>query len=162
MVKSVPSNTQTLLLVDDDPGIRRMLARVLRDEDYTVVLAENGLEALDKIARHPADLVLLDLNLPKQNGWDTFERLTYEHPLVPVIIITARPNQWFTAISAGAAALMEKPLDFTKLLETIKLLLNEPNEVRLARLAGHQTHFHYSPGGLAQGSPPAAKDRRRS
>ncbi len=115
-----------------------MLGRVLRDEEYAVVLAENGIEAMEKIAHHPVDLVLLDLNLPRQNGWDTFERLTYEHPLVPVVIITARPNQWFTAVAAGAAALMEKPLDFATLLETITLLLHEPNEVRLARLAGRQ------------------------
>ena len=145
----------TLLLVDDDPAIRRMIPRLLREEHYQVLAAASGPEALELLARQPVDLVLLDLNLPLQNGWDTFERLTADYPLVPVIIVTARSNQWFTAVSAGAAALMEKPLDFPRLLETIKLLLHEPNHVRLARLAGRQSPFHYSPANSTAGDPDA-------
>jgi two-component system, NtrC family, response regulator GlrR len=144
----------TLLLVDDDPGIRRMVPRILREEDFNVLTAETGPEGLALMARQAVDLVLLDLNMPTQNGWDTFERLTADYPLVPVIIVTARSNQWFTAAAAGAAALMEKPLDFPKLIESIKALLREPNEVRLARLAGRQTPFHYSPGHLPGSGEP--------
>jgi DNA-binding response OmpR family regulator len=123
----------------------------LQADGYQVATAENGQRALDIAASTPIDLVLLDLNLPVKNGWDTFERLTYEHPFVPVIIITARSNQLFPALSAGAGALMEKPLDFPKLLETISALLAEPAETRLARLAGKATSFHYMPAGDAAG-----------
>jgi DNA-binding response OmpR family regulator len=89
--------------------------------------------------------VLLDLNMPVKGGWDTFERLTSEDPLLAVIIITARPNQLFTALGAGVGALLEKPLDFPMLLKTVSALLAESAEARLARVAGHHTDFHYLP-----------------
>jgi DNA-binding response OmpR family regulator len=135
-----------ILLVDDDPGIREMLGRVLEEQGYLVLPAANGRDALDLAAATDIDLVLLDLNLPVKNGWDTFERITTDNPLMPVVIITARPNQIFPALAAGVGALMEKPLDFPKLLETIRALLNESPHTRLARLAGRPADFHFTPG----------------
>ena len=105
--------------------------------------AENGQQALDLANQSAADLVLLDLNMPVKNGWDTFEQLTGEHPLLPIIIITARPNQVFTALSAGAGALLEKPMDIPTLLRAMRKLLAETAEQRLARLVGKNTEFHY-------------------
>jgi len=134
-----------LLLVDDDPSIQKMLTRLLAAEGYHVLPATNGQEALELVAATDVDLVLLDLNLPVKNGWDTYERLTTENPLLPIVIITARPNQLFPALAAGVGALMEKPLDFPKLIETIRQLLEEPREQRLARLAGKPAGFHYLP-----------------
>ena len=132
-----------LLLVDDDPTVREMIGRVLTEAGYTVMLAANGQEALDFAAATEVDLVLLDLNMPVKNGWDTFERLTTANPLLPIIIITARPNQLFQALASGVGALMEKPLDFPTLLATIRTLLDEPAEKRLARIAGKRSEFHY-------------------
>ena len=134
-----------ILLVDDDPGVRRMLLRVLEEEDYAVVPAADGLEAVESATNSAPDLVLLDLNLPFQNGWDTFKRLVADNPSLPVIIITARPNQLFPALAAGAGALMEKPLDLPKLLRTIRDLLAEPAANQLARMAGKAGEFHYLP-----------------
>lgn len=134
-----------LLLVDDDPGVRESLAHVLTGEGYDVLPASNGIEALEMTAQNAVDLVLLDLNLPKKNGWDTFEVMTKQNPQLPVIIITARPNQLFPALSSGAGALMEKPLDFPKLLQSIRDLLAEPVQARIARLAGKPAEFHYMP-----------------
>ena len=135
----------TILLVDDDPSVRGMIGRVLANEGYLVLHAANGAEALGVAAANHIDLVLLDLNMPVMGGWDAFERLTAENPLVAIIVITARPNQLFTALSAGVGALLEKPLDFPVLLETVKKLLEEPAKSRLARLARHHTDFHYLP-----------------
>ena len=132
-----------LLLVDDDPSVREMIGRVLAEAGYIVLLAANGQEALDFAAATEVDLVLLDLNMPVKNGWDTFERLTTANPLLPIIIITARPNQLFPALASGVGALMEKPLDFPTLLETIRTLLAEPAERRLDRIAGKAAEFHY-------------------
>src|ERR1035437_6353751 len=131
-----------ILLVDDDPTVRDSLSNVLVAEGYSVIPAANGQQALDLANRLPADLVLLDLNMPIKNGWDTFERLTAEHPLLPIMIVTARPNQLFTALSAGAGALLEKPMDMPTLLRTMEQLLAEPAEQRLARLVGKKTEFH--------------------
>jgi DNA-binding response OmpR family regulator len=134
-----------ILLVDDDPAIREMLGRLLTEEGYAVLPAANGQEALDLAKATEVHLVLLDLNLPLKNGWDTFERLTSESPLLPIIIITARANQLFPALASGVGALMEKPLDVPRLLRTIRELLDEPAEQRLARLAGKPAEFHYLP-----------------
>ena len=86
---------RTILVVDDDPAVRYMLCRLLDEENYKVVAAASGVEAL-KTANHSLPhLVLLDLNLPGKNGWDTFEEMSREIPMTPVIIITARANQLF-------------------------------------------------------------------
>lgn len=144
--RSLRTPAQTILLVDDDPSIRLMVSRVLTGEGYEVICAANGAEALSVTSTARVDLVLLDLNMPVQGGWDTFERLTTENPCLAVIVITARPNQLFTAVGAGVGALMEKPLDFPKLLRTIKNLLSENPETRLARVTGRWAEFHYSSG----------------
>jgi len=136
--------------VDDDPTVRDSLNDVLLAEGYLIIPAQDGQQALDLANKSPVDLVLLDLNMPVKNGWDTFERLTAEHPLIPIIIATARSNQLFTAVSAGAAALLEKPMDIPTLLRTMKKLLVETTEQRLARLAGKDTEFLYKPATPSQ------------
>lgn len=146
------SERQRILLVDDDAGVRGSLHDVLVEEDYVVIPANDGQQALELIATNSIDLVLLDLNMPRKNGWDTFERISANHPLVPVILITARPHQLFTAVSAGVGALMEKPLDISVLLQTITRLLAEPVETRLARLAGRDAPFLYAPRETGQKS----------
>jgi CheY-like chemotaxis protein len=133
-----------ILLVDDDPGVRGSLAEVLVGEGYEVALASNGAEALQCFQGPPIGLILLDLNMPGQSGWDLFDPLTSQHPHIPVVIITARPNQLFTALAAGAGALLEKPLDIPQLLHTLRKLLAEPVEINLARLAARGTDFHFA------------------
>jgi DNA-binding response OmpR family regulator len=139
------ADAKTILLVDDDPSVREMIGRVLTGEGYFVFAAANGAEALGIASANHIDLALLDLNMPGKGGWDTFEQLTARDPLLAVIIITARPNQLFTALGAGAGALLEKPLDFPRLLSTVQQLLTESAELRLARIAGQQSEFHYLP-----------------
>lgn len=142
---SASANQKTILLVDDDPSVREMIGRVLVAEGYAVLTATNGVEAVEIAAANPIDLVLLDLNMPVQGGWETFEKLTSRDPLLAIIIITARPNQLFTSIGAGVGALLEKPLDFPILLKTISDLLKESADLRLERIAGFQTEFYYVP-----------------
>lgn len=149
-----PENTRPekpkILLVDDDPAIRQILCRLLTDEGYRVVTAANGQEALE-MTDASIDLVLLDLNMPVKDGWDTFETLSFKYPWLPIILITARPNQFFPALAAGVGALLEKPLDFVKLFDTVRALLEEPAEVRRARMIGQPSVFQYvqpNPAGL--------------
>jgi two-component system, OmpR family, response regulator len=148
-----------ILLVDDDPVVRDSLKDVLVPEGYVVIPAENGKQALDLVSKSTVNLVLLDLNMPVKSGWDTFEHLTREHPLIPIIIVTARPNQLFAAVSAGVGALLEKPMDIPVLLRTMEKLLAESAEQRLARLAGVQTEFHYKAATAAQAHSRPAKHR---
>ena len=138
-----------VLLVDDDPSVVAALSGVLRSEGYDVIQAFDGHEAIEYFHTvGGAAIVLLDLNMPVQGGWDTFEQLTAINPLLPIIIITARPDQQSVAAAAGVAALMEKPLDIPLLLETMQKLLAEPSEMRLARIAGQnpRTLFLEAPG----------------
>ena len=146
---------QKILLVDDDPAIRQILYRLLGEEDYFVLTAANGIEALELNKATKFDLVLLDLNMPLKDGWETFKQLTLKQPLLPIILITARPNQFFPALAAGVGTLLEKPLDFVQLFQTIRSLLEEPAERRLARLRGRFSVFSYVPP--KDDDPPAWK-----
>ncbi len=136
-----------ILLVDDDPVVRGSLGAVLEQEGYQVVPASDGEKALALAAVRQFDLAVLDLNMPVKNGWDTFERLSWDHPLMPVVIITARSNQLFTALGAGVGALLEKPLEIPVFLQTVARLLAEPSEKQLARLSGGAADFTYVPRG---------------
>jgi DNA-binding response OmpR family regulator len=149
---TVPMKRQKeILVVDEDPAVCTMLKRVLAEEGYRVRSATDGLEALQAASTVPPDLVLLDVKLREENGWDVFRRLTRKWPLLPVVIITARPNQLFTALAAGVGALLEKPLHIPKMLRTISHLLRESVETRVARLAGKGAQFDYLPAwGRAQ------------
>jgi len=115
--------TKKILLADDDASIRETLGRVLTLEHYDVVLAGTGREAFAKFQADPPDLVLLDLNMPDQNGWQAFEAMHHAAPRVPVFIITAIPHQAKQALQLGAAALMEKPLHLPNLLQGLSDLL---------------------------------------
>lgn len=134
-----------ILIVDDDRSVRRMLTRVLADEGYRVLSAADGARGLEIANTRRIDLVLLDLNLPEKCGWEVFSRLTHIKPLLPVVIITAKSNQLFTALAAGVGALLEKPLHIPKMLQTVSHLLAESIEPRLARVMGKLTQFHYLP-----------------
>lgn len=123
-----------LLLVDDDEDVLAALSAALASEGYEVTIAKNGREAIERFREGHVHLVLLDLGMPVKGGWEAFERLTTMHPLLPVVVITARPDQYSAAAAAGVTALMEKPLDLPLLLQTIAQLLTELMERRLARL----------------------------
>ena len=146
-----------VLLVDDDLSVIAALSGVLLEEGYGVITASNGHEAMEQFQAFPSvDIVLLDLCMPVKGGWDTFERLTAINPLLPIIVITARSDQYAMADGAGVAALMEKPLDIPVLLETMQRILAESPNTRLARMAGknpHTLHREASTGvALAVGS----------
>jgi CheY-like chemotaxis protein len=143
--KMVPPGSRKILVADDDPAIRRVLLRLLVGENYRVVSAANGFEAIERAGATKVDLVLLDLNMPGKDGWETFEQLSRGNPLLPIVLITARTDQHDFAMAAGVAALLEKPLDFEKLFHTIYNLLTEPAEACLARYTGRSPMFRYAP-----------------
>jgi DNA-binding response OmpR family regulator len=128
------------------------LGQVLAMEGYEVLPAANGRQADAWLRSEWPDLALLDINMPVKNGWATFEGLSREHPLMPIVVITARAGQLFTALSAGVAALLEKPVEIPLFLCTVAGLLAEPGETQLVRLNGGTAAFAYAP----RREPPAA------
>src|SRR5262249_23062080 len=101
---------------------------------YAVTYAKSGREALNRYLANPPDLVLLDLNMPDQDGWAAFRLMNVAHPMLPVIVITARPNQYAEAAELGVDGLMEKPLNIEVLLQAIRNLLAETDTERVRRL----------------------------
>jgi CheY-like chemotaxis protein len=117
-----------VLIADDDAVVRASLAAVLQSEGYEVDEASNGIEAVTRAIKHKPDLILLDLNMPHADGWTAFSQLDQFNPLLPVIIITARPNQYPEAVRVGVDAFMEKPLDIPILINAVKRLTNEDEQ----------------------------------
>ena len=113
-----------ILVVDDDEAVRTGLRCVLVSEGYEVRTACNGREAVQDLTKSRADLVLVDMNMPVQNGWSTIAGLRGLQPNLPIIIITARPDQLRAARAAGLE-LMEKPLDLPVLMERISVLTSQ-------------------------------------
>jgi CheY-like chemotaxis protein len=135
-----------ILLVDDDFAVLAGLAGALVSEGYNVVHAADGDEALEKFRSDGVfDLVLLDLNMPKKSGWDAFAQITAIDPFMPVIVITARPDQYATAIAAGVGALIEKPLELPFLLQKMEDLMRESAQERVARASGGNPNLSYCP-----------------
>jgi DNA-binding response OmpR family regulator len=123
-----PSSTEPLrrkkiLVVDDDNAVRAGLDDLLVAKGYEVVTAINGIQALSVLRRESCDLALLDMNMPLLNGWGTIGELRRLNRWLPMIIITARPDQRTLARETNVE-LMEKPLDLPLLLQRIDALLN--------------------------------------
>jgi len=114
-----------VLIADDDDVVRGSLAAVLQSEGYEVAEASNGIDAVTRAIKQKPDLVLLDLNMPHADGWTAFNQLDRVTPLLPVIVITARPNQYPEAVRVGVDAFMEKPLNIPILMRAVKRLTNE-------------------------------------
>lgn len=125
---------RTVLIADDDVSVQESLAQVLREEGYEVLCGRDGNEAVRQAITRLPDLVLLDLHMPNRDGWQVFDVLERLCPLLPVIVITARPNQYPRAVGLGVDALMEKPLDIPILLKTMQRLLAESERDRVRRL----------------------------
>ena len=123
-----------VLIADDDSVVRGSLAAVLESEGYVVDEARNGIEAVNHAIEHAPDLVLLDLNMPHADGWTAFSQLDRVTPLLPVIVITARPNQYKEAVRVGVDAFMEKPLNIPVLVKAIKRLTSENQDRHLSRI----------------------------
>lgn len=136
MLKPEPNSAthKRVLIADDDPLVRGSLAAVLESEGFLVDEAENGIEAVSHAVHHYPDLVLLDLNMPKMDGWAAFARLDHVRPLVPVIVITARPHQYKEAVRLGVDAFMEKPLNIPNLVRAIKRLTSEDEKRHTQRI----------------------------
>lgn len=119
------------VLVVDDMIEARTLLRILlsRKGNYDVSEAENGQDALEKIAHQVPDLIVLDYMMPDMNGSEICRRLRAGKPTadVPIIVLTARTDYDTRdkALDAGADAFMNKPLRPLELLETVNMLITQ-------------------------------------
>jgi two-component system, OmpR family, KDP operon response regulator KdpE len=115
---------QTILIVDDEPQIRRVMRTTLTSQGYSVVEAKSGEEALDLIRRERADLIILDVNLPGISGLETCREIRASSD-VPIIMLTVRNTERdkVQALDAGADDYVVKPFGVEELLARIRAAL---------------------------------------
>jgi two-component system response regulator MprA len=114
-----------VLVVDDDPAIRRALERALSAEGYGVALAEDGEKALERVAFEPEpDVILLDLGLPDVDGVKIVERLRADGNEIPILVLTARQalTDRVAGLDAGADDYLAKPFELDELLARVRAL----------------------------------------
>ena len=113
-----------ILLVDDDPDLLTVTGFALQQAGFLVVKAADGLEALDAFAREQPDLAVLDINLPKLNGFDLARKLR-ERTKIPLLMLTARNEEEdvVRALGIGADDYLSKPFSPKILLARVKALL---------------------------------------
>lgn len=111
---SPSSPTGRLLLADDDPDILQLMQDRLESEGFAVVVATNGREALNVLARTSVDGVILDIGMPELNGLDVLARIREQTATLPIVLITAAESQEqaLRGMQAGAQAFLLKPFDF--------------------------------------------------
>jgi len=117
-------NDTTLLLVDDEPQIRRVLQTTLFDAGYGVILAKNGQEGIDTVVREHPDLVLLDINLPDMSGFDACRliRLSFAGPIL-ILSVRNSVRDKIDALDAGADDYIVKPFAMAELLAHVRAAL---------------------------------------
>jgi two-component system OmpR family response regulator len=108
-----------VLVVDDDAAIREILAIALEDEGHEVSTAADGAQALERVDERQPDLVLLDLNMPVLDGWQTHARLRTRTPHIPVVFMTAGNVARSEAARHEADGFLPKPFDIDRLLSLI-------------------------------------------
>jgi len=111
----------TILIIDDEAQIRKLLTITLESNDFKVTEASNAKEGLTLVASHPPDLVLLDLGLPDENGHDVLRHLR-EWYTNPVIILSVQSNEEdiVKALDNGANDYLEKPFRTGELMARIR------------------------------------------
>ncbi len=117
----------TILIVDDDPAFRSLLAGLLRPQGFEIITAGDGHEALEEFARRGPDLVLLDVQMPRMRGFEVCRHLKQnpETRLTPVVLVTglAATEDRIQGIEAGANEFLSKPVDRNELLARVRSLL---------------------------------------
>jgi two-component system, OmpR family, KDP operon response regulator KdpE len=114
----------TILIVDDEPPIRRFLRTSLAAQDYAVIEAANGAEALRAMASEEPDLVILDLGLPDMNGSEVIRAIRGTSP-VPIIVLSVRNDERgkVEALDLGADDYVTKPFGMEELVARIRTAL---------------------------------------
>ncbi len=131
-----------ILIVDDDPGIRKFIRSNLEAREYEVILAADGDEGLKMVEAEMPDLILLDIMMPKVNGFEVCRRLR-EWTEIPIIMLSAREGEMdkVKCLDCGADDYLTKPFSLRELLSRIKAVMRRSQ-----------------PGGTAAGQSKFVKD----
>ena len=120
----MPAKKTTLVAADDDPQLLRLMSRNLQLEGFDVLAASDGQQALELIENHAPDLVLLDVMMPKMDGFTVCSRVR-EFSAVPIIIVTARGQDQdkVRGLDLGADDYLTKPFSVDELLARVRAVI---------------------------------------
>src|SRR5436853_82410 len=120
----MPVKKTTIVAADDDPQLLRLVTRNLQFEGYEVIPASNGQQALEEVEEQVPDLVLLDVMMPKMDGFTVCQRVR-EFSTVPIIIVTARGQDQdkVRGLDLGADDYLTKPFSVDELLARVRAVL---------------------------------------
>ncbi len=129
------SMMKKILIVDDEPDVIQVIGVRLKAAGYEIQTAVNGEDALQKIAQEHPDLVILDVVMPKMDGFAAYKQLrsNKDTARIPIIVLTARGKMEDTFKVLGVDEFMPKPFDFNKLLAAIERLLKVSSPVQPAK-----------------------------
>jgi two-component system, OmpR family, response regulator MprA len=119
-----------ILVVDDEPAVRRALERALRLDKYDVELAEDGEDALDRLAERPVDAVVLDVMMPGVDGLEVCRRMRAAGDKTPVLMLTARDaiDDRVLGLDVGADDYLVKPFALRELQARLRALLRRSGD----------------------------------
>ncbi len=125
-----------ILIVEDDKKIASAIAKHLRVESYAVDFAADGIEGEELAKINQYDVILLDLMLPRQDGWITCQHLRRDNVLTPILMLTALDDvaDRIRGLDSGADDYLPKPFHIGELLARIRSLSRRPTEVRSAKI----------------------------
>src|SRR5438105_7472863 len=120
----MPVKKTTIVAADDDPQLLRLVTRNLEFEEYEVLPASDGQQALEQVEAHSPDLVLLDVMMPRMDGFTVCQRVR-EFSAVPIIIVTARGQDQdkVRGLDLGADDYLTKPFSIDELLARVRAVL---------------------------------------
>src|SRR5580765_1494551 len=135
-----------VLLVEDEPSAARMLAKGLREHGYAVDLAADGEQALYDQSVNEYDLIILDVMLPRKDGFEVCRAIRGEGSGVPILMLTARDavDDRIGGLDCGADDYLTKPFDFGELLARLRALLRRPDALlpESIRISDLEINFH--------------------
>jgi DNA-binding response OmpR family regulator len=113
-----------VLIIEDNADLRDYLRLALESQDYEVLTARNGQEALGYLNGHPVDVVLTDLFMPEMDGIETIARLRKQFPDIRVVAMSGRPGVDYLSVARelGVACTLRKPFEIDELLAALKNL----------------------------------------
>jgi DNA-binding response OmpR family regulator len=125
----------TILIIDDEPNLRRSLALILQRAGYSVTTAENGEQVHQCLEAGAYDLVFLDLKMPDINGMELLPQIHKIYPDMPVLILTAHAtlDSAIQAVRKGARDYLLKPIDPEQILSRVREVLAEQQQPRRRR-----------------------------
>ncbi|HEU4383333.1 MAG TPA: response regulator [Anaeromyxobacteraceae bacterium] len=123
----MPDRGRPVLVVEDDPDLLALEQTILADAGYRVASAADGQEALEQVEREMPALILLDMRMPRMNGWEFAREFRARHgDACPIAVITAAENARLRAQEIQADAWLEKPFELEEVLELVALYLGPP------------------------------------